>query len=135
MLCTYSNYNSSSIKSDNCKIKTNKITMLLTVMKTLQNGTQTKQWNIYFDIAFLVVATLNKARSKKDLIKPNNVSFVAPRLARVGWTEGGERRKWGCSGHGQPGFSLPRSGEELQTVRKSHAAVYLHFSISSHSSL
>lgn len=34
----------------------------------------------HFDDAFLEGATLSKARTKKDLIKPNNISFLVPKL-------------------------------------------------------
>lgn len=52
------------------------------------------------------------------------------RTGEGGRQEGGRSlRSWTTS------FSLLSSGEELQTVKEIHPAVYLHFSISSHSSL
>lgn len=79
------------------------------------------EFNIYA-FSVLLVPNLNKARTTIHLIKSYYVFGE-------GEEEVGCLRSWPAS------IPLPHSGEELQTVRESHAAVYLHFSISSHSSL
>ena len=56
-----------------------------------------------------------------------------PGRNQVRWDKG-RGEEVGCFGSWSANFFLPLSGGELQTVRKSHVAVYLHFSISSHSS-
>lgn len=87
--------------------------------------------------AFLVVPTLNTARTKIDLIK-SYFSLLPGTKTRSGemWRKGKmKKEEVGCFRSWPASFFLPLSGEELQTVRESHAAVYLHFSISSHSSL
>lgn len=51
--------------------------------------------------AFLLVPTLNTARTKIDLIKSYfSLPGTKTRSGEMG--RGGERRKWGVSGHGQP---------------------------------
>lgn len=62
-MCNYSNY-------PTCKIKGRETTIPFAIMKKTQNGTQ-HRWRMKYKLvsAFLLVATLNKAGTKIDLIK------------------------------------------------------------------